>query len=90
VGDFADALSFPGPDLDDLSALAAIHREGFRHLPARRLGPTTTSSPLRWPLPNNPSRGDGAPIYIDARHLRDRAFDRRQALAKIFVDGGAE
>ena len=38
----------------------------------------------------NRARGNGVAIHIDARQLRDRAFDRHQALAKIFVDCGTE
>jgi len=36
----------------------------------------------------NRRRGNGVAIHIDARQLRDRAFDRHQSLAKIFVDCG--
>jgi len=38
----------------------------------------------------NRPRGNGVAIHLDARQLRDRAFDRHQALAKIFVDCGTE
>ena len=38
----------------------------------------------------NRPRGNGVAIHLDARQLRDRAFDRYQALAKIFVDCGTE
>jgi hypothetical protein len=38
----------------------------------------------------DPPRGNGVAIRIDFRQLRDRAFDRHQALAKIFVDCGTD
>ena len=36
----------------------------------------------------NRARGNGVAIHIDARQLRDRAFDRHQSLAKRFGYGG--
>ena len=40
--------------------------------------------------PVRDARGNGVAIYIDARQMRDRAFDRPQALAKVLVDCGTE